>query len=122
MSGEPQDVTNSKSNGSERRPWFAASLPINTSYALQALQILIILGAVAFSVVAYSTTRSDVDSLRSEFRVAQMGMLTRMNTAEKAIIDRQAEENSFVIEMRLSMEKISLILTDIRIKMAEKRR
>lgn len=112
-----------QSGAPERRLWFKPFLPIDPGYALQALQIFIILGAVAFSVIFYFTARADTEALRSESRIAQMGIQTRMSAAEKDIAERRIQENAFSDQMRSALDKISTTLADLRCPMpVEKRR
>lgn len=79
------------------------------------LQIIALTGAV---LAAYGGIQKDLETQRTEYRVAITGFDTRLTVAEHAISERRSEEREFASEMRSSLSDIQRMLTDIRLQAA----
>jgi hypothetical protein len=91
---------------------------ITLGHLLQAAVVLIAGGGGILG--GYLTLRSDIDSQRSEYRVALAGHEARIAEAERELDERRREDKQFQAEMRVSLDRVMTAIGDLRTELVLK--
>jgi hypothetical protein len=91
---------------------------ITLGHLLQAGVVIIAGGGGVLG--AYLSLRGDIDTQRTEYRVALAGHETRLAVVERELDERAREDREFHAEVRTALGRVMEALGDIRTEVAQK--
>jgi hypothetical protein len=91
---------------------------ITLGHLLQAGVVIIAGGGGVLG--AYLSLRGDIDTQRTEYRVALAGHETRLAVVERELDERAREDREFHAEVRAALGRVMESLADIRTEVAQK--
>jgi hypothetical protein len=91
---------------------------ITLGHLLQAAVVLVTGGGGILG--GYLSLRSDLDTQRTEYRVALAAHEARLTVTERELDGRRREDREFQAEMRAALERVMQTLADMRTELVQK--